>query len=133
MLINPIKAVSPNLLQNVKQHRQSHPCMYKMLEDFTLIMFLLFYEKESSTDVRGQENILGVSSVFMYYNVTCTFFVIWGLIKYTVRSNTFLMPITMFSTQKTYSAFLFIDLQKQRWVVLSWITYMYHEFTARVN
>lgn len=114
MLINPIKVVSPNLLQNVKQHRQSHPCMYKMLEDFTLIMFLLFSKIQSSTDARGQGNILWVSSVFMYYNVTCTFFVIWGLIKYTVRSNTFLMPITMFSTQKTYSAFLFIDLQKQR-------------------
>lgn len=110
MLINQIKVVSPNLLRNVKQHRQSYSCTYKMLEDFTLIMFLLFYEKESSTDVRGQENILGVSSVFMYYNVTCT----WGLIKYTVRSNTFLMPITMFSTQKTYSAFLFIDLQNLR-------------------
>lgn len=113
MLINQIKVVSPNLLRNVKQHRQSYSCMYKMLEDFTLIMFLLFSKIQSSTDVRGQ-GILGVSSVFMYYNVTCTFFVIWGLIKYTVRSNTFLMPITMFSTQKTYSAFLFIDLQKQR-------------------
>lgn len=42
MLINPIKVVSPNLLRNVKQHRQSYSCMYKMLEDFTLIMFLLF-------------------------------------------------------------------------------------------